>query len=887
MLVPNLFPKITPGLARLAIIGEAPGQDEEEMGVPFVGVSGRFLKAILGANGVACDQLFFGNVCQHRPPGNEISRFDWQGPEIQDGLARLKEDLQTFRPNCVLLLGRYAFRAFRPDLCHNGPKGYSIPLGDWRGSVVRASAGSTGDFRAATEHTESYPVKCIATYHPAYILRAYTDAPLFKFDVARAVRHSRTVEWVQPTRSKILRPSLQEVLDYLAWFRVNPGSLCTWDIEGYADDVGITMLSLAKSPTDAIVIPFYIDGSNYWSLEDEVLVWQSLAEVLADHTIPKECHNGFYENFVSAWRHRLVVNNLLHDTMMAHWELFPEAGGDPEDSDIGKKKRQGIGRDLGTCVSIYTEIPYYKDQRLSSTMEGKLDYSAMDSLATAEVGIAERQQLQKTPRSYEHYRFNINLIPAYSYIMLRGCRLDTEKARSLESATQEEINTLQAEIDAGILPAAVVADVVTRKRKSDPYHFNVDSGNQLRWLLFEHLKYKPSARKVTETGKQKTDEDVLLGFWSKHRDPLLRLIIRLVRKRTRLSDIHQLIPDADGRIRSRFDPVGTNTGRLSSSKAIALRLIDGEWKSTGTNLQNKTKDLRECLVPDSPDFAFWQVDLSGADAWTVGADLASLGYPTMLEDMLYGIKPALVLYFMLQEHANGRSAASVNTLPRDILKQRLRDVKQHIASLDGRSDPQGRPLDWQYLCCKRVQHGSNYGARPEKIAEVIFGDSDGTIDLSPPQAALYQSLYKLRYQTDHRNTAIRRRLSETGVLVAACGIRRQFFGIRNRYDVDDAIVREAAAFEPQANTTFATNKALERLWYDPSNRQGTGALHVEPLLQIHDALAGQFRRRDTDWACGRLTEWFNNPIIICGTKLNIPAEGKWGTDWKNTSTQFL
>lgn len=872
MVVPNKHPSIPPSITRLAVVGEAPGADEEEVLSPFVGASGRFLRAILASNGIACDQIFFGNICQHRPPNNDISRFSFTGPEIISGQERLREDLSVFRPNCVLLLGGTAFRTFRPDLCLLTKKGTSVPLADWRGSIM---------------YSEAYGgVKCVSTYHPAYILRSYTESPLFKFDVARAVRQSRSPNWEVVERHKILRPTLDDVLGYLSWFK-ETHSLLTWDIEGYADDVGITMLSVAKSPTDVIVIPFWLDGGNYWSEDEEVLVWQSLADVLADPTIPKECHNGFYELFVSAWRHRMIVNNLRHDTMMAHWEIFPEAGGDPNDTDTGKKRRTGIGRDLGTCVSIYTEIPYYKHQRLSETSDGKLDYSAMDSLATAEVGLAERKQLATVPRSYAHYRFNINLIPAYNYIMLRGCRLDTEKARSLAEDTQKEIDSLQGEIDGTILAPAVAADVVTRKRKSDPYHFNVDSGNQLRWLLFEHLTYKPSARAVTATGKQKTDENVLLGFWTKHRDPLLRLIIRLVRKRTRLSDLHKLIPDADGRIRSSFDPVGTNTGRLSSRKSTALRWVDDEWKNTGTNLQNVTKDLRVCFIPDSPDYLFWQVDLSGADAWTVACDLASLGYPTMLDDMLAGVKPALVLYYMLQEYSLGHDPAHINKLSRTELRGILRDIKRNIDALEGQVDSTGRPLDWQYLCCKRVQHGSNYGAAPQKISEVVFGDSDGAIDLSVRDATLYQHFYKLRYQTDHRNAAIRRRLSESGCLVSACGIRRQFFNIRNRREIEDSIVREAAAFEPQANTTWATNKALERLWYDESNRQSTGALHVDPLLQIHDALAGQFRTRDRDWATEKLTTWFNNPFNICGTVINIPAEGKTGPSWKDCKDTFL
>jgi hypothetical protein len=325
---------------------------------------------------------------------------------------------------------------------------------------------------------------------------------------------------------------------------------------------------------------------------------------------------------------------------------------------------------------------------------------------------------------------------------------------------------------------------------------------------------------------------------------------------------------------------------LSSRKSTSLRWTGEDWSNTGTNLQNVTKELRVCFIPDSPEFDFWQADLQGADAWTVAADLAHLGYPAMLEDLLYGIKPALVLYYMLQVHAARGDVSTVNRLDRATLKTRLKEVKHEIDQLDGKTDTSGRPMDWQYLCCKRVQHGSNYGALPEKISEVIFVDSDGTISLTKAEASLYQQMYKLRYQTDHRNTWLRRRLSADGYLTAACGIRRQFFNIRNRYDIDDAIVREAAAFEPQANTTFATNKALERLWYDESNRQSSGALFIEPLLQIHDALAGQYPSRDRTWAGERIKEWFRNPIKIAGTEVVIPADAKWGTDWKNCNNSI-
>jgi uracil-DNA glycosylase family 4 len=865
--VPNAFPKITPGEKRLAVVGEAPGADEVVAGVPFSGTSGRLLRAILAGTGMACDQVFFGNVCQHRPPDNDIERFDFDGPEIQTGLERLRKDLSEFRPNCVLILGRTAFHAARPDLCYNTKKGYHVPLADWRGSIYKSDTFSG--------------YKCVATYHPAFILRSYGDMPYFKFDVARAVRQSAFPELRTTLRTGNLRPILGDVLEFVTRVRAERIPT-TWDIEGYADDVGITMLSLCTDPFSGIVIPFWLDGQNYWSEEDEVQVWQALAGLLADETVPKKAHNTFYELFVSAWRHRMVVNNTIDDTMMKHWENFPEAAGDPEE-DQGKKRRSGIGRSLADCCSIYTEQPYYKGDRLSDDTQVKLQYNLTDSQVTDEIATVLEKQLQKNPPSYAHYRFNINLIPAVNYVMLRGCRFDVARARELTVTVQREIAELTQEIDSAILGDAIIADVVTRKRKSDPYHFNVDSGNQLRWLLYAHLKYKPLKRYVTPTGKHGTAEDVLLHYWTKEQNPLLRLVIRCVRKRTRLSDIGKLLPNVDGRIRSSFDIVGTNTGRLSSRSSIALELHGGEWINTGTNLQNVTKDLRVCFIPDTPEYDFWQFDLAGADAWTVAADLAALGHPAMLDDMLYGIKPALVVYYMLQEKSAGKNPALVNRLDRATLKGELLRVKREIDALDGKTDAQGRPLDWLYLCCKRCQHGTNYDMRPDKLSEVIFGDSDGAINLSHTEAANMQYLYKLRYNPQARQDRIARELRDRGYLTAACGIRRQFFNVRNRMPTDSDI-REGSAFEPQANTTWATNKALERLWYAEKNRTSRGGLFIEPLLHVHDALGGQYKSRDRAWAAEHLRSFFTNPLKMYGQELVIPADGKYGTSWKDCRT---
>lgn len=318
---------------------------------------------------------------------------------------------------------------------------------------------------------------------------------------------------------------------------------------------------------------------------------------------------------------------------------------------------------------------------------------------------------------------------------------------------------------------------------------------------------------------------------------------------------------------------------------MALQLnADGEWDNIGTNTQNQTKDLRICYIPDTPDHDFFQCDLSGADAWTVAAELAALGHPTMLEDLLFGIKPSLVLCYMVRAHAAGRDPLTVNYLSRDDLKSETLAIKHFFDSVEGQHDATGQPLDWLYICSKRVQHGSNYDMQAERTTELVFADSDGTINLTKKDAELYQHFYKLRYKTDARNRWIRKTLEGTASIVSSCGVRRQFFSIRNRREVDDGTVREASAFNPQCNTTYITNMALSNLWYDPHNRTSRGSLFIEPLLQIHDALAGQYHSKNRAFAGRKLREWFIIPLKVQGITVNIPVDCKYGPNWRDTKT---
>src|SRR6266850_5640969 len=69
--------------ARIMLVGEAPGAQEEAEGIPFVGESGKELNRMLQEAGITRSECFVTNVCRVRPPGNDINHF----------IAKVKKDI--------------------------------------------------------------------------------------------------------------------------------------------------------------------------------------------------------------------------------------------------------------------------------------------------------------------------------------------------------------------------------------------------------------------------------------------------------------------------------------------------------------------------------------------------------------------------------------------------------------------------------------------------------------------------------------------------------------------------------------------------------------------------------------------------------------------------
>jgi uracil-DNA glycosylase len=127
--------------ARLVLVGEAPGADEDAQGEPFVGRAGKLLTKILAAIGLEREDVYIANVLKCRPPGNRDPKSD----EVAQCEPFLIKQLQIIQPDLILALGRIA------------------------GNTLLKGSDSLGNMRGQMHDYHGIPL--MVTYHPAALLR--------------------------------------------------------------------------------------------------------------------------------------------------------------------------------------------------------------------------------------------------------------------------------------------------------------------------------------------------------------------------------------------------------------------------------------------------------------------------------------------------------------------------------------------------------------------------------------------------------------------------------------------------------------------------------------------------------------------------------------------
>lgn len=107
--------------ADIVFIGEAPGKNEDEQGLPFVGAAGKFLNEMLAAAGMDRSDVYITNIVKYRPPNNR----DPLPEEKAAFWPYLLRQLQIIEPKAVITLGRHSGAYFIPDLRISRDHGYA------------------------------------------------------------------------------------------------------------------------------------------------------------------------------------------------------------------------------------------------------------------------------------------------------------------------------------------------------------------------------------------------------------------------------------------------------------------------------------------------------------------------------------------------------------------------------------------------------------------------------------------------------------------------------------------------------------------------------------------------------------------------------------------
>lgn len=497
-----LVKPIGPTDAKIMLIGEAPGADEEATGIPFIGGAGKVLNRLLQDAGINRDECYITNVMQVRPVDNNFGNFyEDKGRKVPrdillEGIERLKGEVVAVSPNVIVAFGNEPLRAL------TGLQ----KITKRRGSLLETFCGN-----------QSF--KVLPTMHPAAVMRFWEYRPLVLFDLKKALLESTFRETRGTMRYWKKVESIPELEAYVKDYLT--AEYVAFDIETCNNQV--SCISFAKSATESFTIPICIYDKSFWTPEEELIVWQLIKQLL-ESSVKKIAQNANFDMFFLWTTVDIRVKNLWLDTMNAHHCVYPE-----------------LPKALDLLCSIYTDQPYYKD----TIRDDVYHYNCLDSMVTYECAMKIEEQMKEFGTHKLYHEHTHLVIQPLLEMQVRGHRIDLKKKVLAAETTREDIKVKQEQLDEAV-----------------GYELNVNSPKQMKSFLYDDLKLPPVISR--KTGKITTDETALKKLSRAYPNPIFDAVIYIRGQRKLLSTYLEASTDPDGRFRCRYILFGTETGRLSS-----------------------------------------------------------------------------------------------------------------------------------------------------------------------------------------------------------------------------------------------------------------------------------------------------------------------------------
>jgi len=343
------------GNAKLMIVGEAPGADEETQGEPFVGPVGRFTREMLEQAGMTWGETFRSNIERVRPPNNNLKLMQpLLGKKPFDDLPLLWEEIRVVKPNAILALGGHALEGL------TGKHGIT----HYRGSILPSLNG--------------FP-KIIPSIHPSNLLQQrgegavkYNARYYVQLDFKRAVEQSQFKDFKLPMRRLEIIRTVSALQSFLDQYRHKKRA--SIDIE-VCKAIPVC-IGLAFNKYHAVSIPLLnVPGWRGEKLIDaeKAAIWKLLDQFLSDPSLQIIGQNFKFDHQKLLAPCNFGVLDCWFDTRAAMHCCFQEFPGS-----------------LEFMTSVLTEEPYYKSELKEFDPRYKnpndlLYYNARDAAVTYEV----------------------------------------------------------------------------------------------------------------------------------------------------------------------------------------------------------------------------------------------------------------------------------------------------------------------------------------------------------------------------------------------------------------------------------------------------------------------------------------------------------------------
>lgn len=544
---------IGPKPAKIMLVGEAPGAEEDSSGQPFVGYAGKTLTWLLQQSGVSRNDCAITNVARIRPKGNDISHYYQDKkltiptPQLQEWIDLLKEEIKEYDPNIIVALGATA------QYTLTGERNVT----NFRGFLSRCTL------------VPGY--KVISTYHPQAINHEWKLHFTSIMDFRKALRHSDFKEIPPDTRKLHASISFHEFIKYIqemSKFDTTAPPIAV-DIETCQPNSHIHIIGLADSPYNAYSFEILKDKIPTLSKEDEFILWKSLDTLFQKRTLLM--HNGSYDAAVLMENNGIYCKNFSLDTLIAAHVCWPECP-----------------RSLGYLSSICLDVPAWK--HTNSSMPTL--YNAADAANTWGIWEILKSELEKKELMHI-FNFEMSQVEPAMMLQLQGMKVNEEVRVSIKEKSEKRISELENELQM----------LVGKK-------VNYSSPKQLQQLLYIDLElpvqYK-RRKSAEEERKISADAESIRKLWLKTHNPVLEKIMELKKLIKLVTGFLSIETSPNGTIHTCYNITGATMareskgfvnddensyksfGRWSSSKSIILPYGSG-------NLQNLPKKARKMFT---------------------------------------------------------------------------------------------------------------------------------------------------------------------------------------------------------------------------------------------------------------------------------------------------